>query len=932
MNLYNISKCWYEIIKKRILCGHYYFFKKSFLAPKIKLMKKIVLFLFLFISLYVNGQNIPPAIEWQNTIGGTMSDFLYSIQQTTDGGYIMGGRSVSDSSGDKTENSRGTADYWVLKTDASGNITNQRTIGGIATDKLYKVRQTADGGYILGGESDSDISGEKTENCMGGLDIWIIKLDSSLNIQWQNTFGGSSTDYFHSIEQTSDGNYIVSAFSSSPQSSDKHEDSIGGLDYWVIRLDEVGNIIWENTIGSSGDEYHTDINPTRDGGYIVGGRSDGSISGDKTENTNGDFDYWILKLDSSGVIEWQNSIGGINTEDLYAVFQTYDGGYVLGGQSRSGISGDKTESGHGSSDFWIVKTDSLGNPQWQNTVGGNDEEGLISLIQTTDSGFVMGGFSSSPISGDKTEHSNYRDFFIVKVDKNGVDEWQNTIWGNSEDWIQELQQTDDGYILGGYSGSNISGDKTEDCIGWFDYWIVKLTDTYNSISGKLFVDLNNNGVYDSGDHIISNRRLSETQTGRTTYCDQFGNYLLQVLNAGNFSVVPPTLNYYAPVPSVRNVTFANVHLTDTANDFAYQPAGVFNDLCITITPIQNFRPGFDASYIISYENLGTTTISPTIIFYPDSGLTFISSSISASSVSSDSVIWNLGAITPFQTLNITVTVNVDQSLPLGTVLNSGAVIEPVSGDANPSCNTSYVEAVVRGSFDPNQVIVDQHIVSVWDLVNPPYLEYTIYFQNTGTDTAFTVTILDSVDAAKLDLSTLEFIASSDPTNMRYKDWENNLEFKFQNILLPDSGINEPESHGFVKFRIKPKITLVVGDTILNSAAIYFDFNRPVHTNTEITSVILPVMIDMVDTKNTLTLFPNPVGSELSIVIHSSMHKIQLRVVNIMGEIVYSETISNNSESDLIKIDLSSLPEGVYILEADDSKGISHKKFVKKKFD
>ena len=890
-------------------------------------MKKIISILFLLLCLKSFGQQIPPAIQWQNTIGGSGTDALYSLEKTIDGGYILGGHSVSDSSGDKTENSRGTADYWVIKIDSSGNIVRQKTFGGADSDVLRKVRQTSDGGYILGGESDSNIGGEKTENSMGSTDNWIIKTDSLFNIQWQTTLGGTSVDYLQNIEQTSDGNYIVSGYSSSPPSIDKSENSMG-MDFWIIRLDESGNVIWENTIGGSGEEYHADIHPTRDGGYILGGRSDSNISGDKTENTNGNWDYWILKLDSSGNIQWQNSIGGSYVEDLYCVFQTFEGGYILGGVSRSGISGDKTEGTHGNLDYWVVKTDSIGNVEWQNTIGGNDEESLNSLVQTTDSGYVMGGFSSSPISGDKTEYSDYRDYFVVKLDKNGIDEWQNTIWGFSDDRLAQLQQTNDGYILGGTSASNISGDKTEDCVGWFDYWVVKLTDTYNSITGKLFIDLNNNGVYDTGDHIISNRRLSETQTGRTTYCDQFGNYLLQVLNAGNFSVVPPSVNYYSPVPAVHNVSFASVHLTDTANDFAYQPAGVFNDLCLTITPLQSFRPGFDASYMISYENIGTTTISPSVIFYPDSGLTYVSSSPISSSVTSDSVIWNLGALSPFQSGNITVTVNVDQTIALGSVMTSTAVIEPLQGDADPSCNTSNCDVIVRGSFDPNKVIVDKHIVSVWDLANPPYLEYTICFQNTGTDTAFAVTILDSIDVAKLDMSTLEFIASSDPLNMQYKDWENNLEFKFQNIILPDSGINEPESHGFVKFRIKPKSNLVVGDTILNLASIYFDFNRPIHTNIESTSIILPVMVEMVDPANTLMIYPNPAGSELNILFHSSGNKVQLRIINLMGETVYSNTVTNNTDNGVTKIDLKSLPEGVYILEADDAKIATHKKFVK----
>ncbi|MBL0137733.1 MAG: hypothetical protein IPP86_04285 [Bacteroidetes bacterium] len=128
-------------------------------------------------------------------------------------------------------------------------------------------------------------------------------------------------------------------------------------------------------------------------------------------------------------------------------------------------------------------------------------------------------------------------------------------------------------------------------------------------------------------------------------------------------------------------------------------------------------------------------------------------------------------MSPYQTGNITVTENVDPSIALGNVITSTAVIEPVQGDANPSCNTSICEVLVSGKFDPNKVIVDTHIISVLDLVNPPTWNTRSIFQNTGTDTAFNVIVLDSIDAAKLDLSTLEFIASSDPMNMQYKDWK-----------------------------------------------------------------------------------------------------------------------------------------------------------------
>ncbi|MDQ3049879.1 MAG: hypothetical protein M3Q95_03225 [Bacteroidota bacterium] len=224
------------------------------------------------------------------------TDELYSIAQTSDGGYICGGLSL--------------ADYWVVKLDALGNIQWQNTIGGNNIDWLYSIIPTSDGGYICGGYSDSNISGDKTENCQGIRDYWVVKLDSEGNIQWQNTIGGSLYDELMSIAQTTDGGYICGGWSNSNISGDKTENSEGWVDFWVIKLDSAVNIQWQNTIGGSGQDELYSIAQTSDGGYICGGLSSSNISGDKTENSQGSADYWVVKLDALGNIQWQNTIGG----------------------------------------------------------------------------------------------------------------------------------------------------------------------------------------------------------------------------------------------------------------------------------------------------------------------------------------------------------------------------------------------------------------------------------------------------------------------------------------------------------------------------------------------------------------------------------------------------------------------------------------------
>ncbi|MFI5218273.1 MAG: T9SS type A sorting domain-containing protein [Bacteroidia bacterium] len=460
-------------------------------------MKNIYKKIFLLIlnstfSIYNSFSQTAPAIEWQNTIGGSNADALYSLQQTNDGGYILGGLSMSNISGDKTENCFGTHDYWIVKVDDSGTVQWDKTIGGSDFDWITSIQQTFDSGYILGGSSESDISGNKTENNCGTTfnypDYWIVKTDSTGNIQWQNNIGGSSVDYLESIRQTAYGGYIFGGSSISQMSCDKTENSNGGYDYWIIKTDASGNIQWQNSIGGNQEDLCNSMQLTTDGGYILGGTSYSNISADKTENCNGDSDYWIVKLDSSGNIQWQNTIGGNKYDELYSLQQVDDGGYILGGYSESNISGDKMENcigGIGFGDFWIVKTDSVGNTQWQNTIGGSDLDELHSIQQTSDGGYIIGGFSLSNISGDKTENSNGgNDYWIVKLDSSGNIQWQNTIGGNSLDQFSSLQQASDGgYILGGTSYSNISGDKTENNIGNGDFWILKLfPDTITGIS------------------------------------------------------------------------------------------------------------------------------------------------------------------------------------------------------------------------------------------------------------------------------------------------------------------------------------------------------------------------------------------------------------------------------------------------------------------
>ncbi|WP_375434938.1 T9SS type A sorting domain-containing protein [uncultured Hymenobacter sp.] len=177
-----------------------------------------------------------PARQWDKTFGGTSDERLADAQQTSDGGYILGGHSTSNASGDKTQPSQGSADYWVVKLDASGTKQWDRTFGGNNFDHPNALQQTSDGGYILGGHSTSNASGDKTQPSQGGEDYWVVKLGADGTKQWDRSFGGSGADYATTLQQTSDGGYLLGGISNSGISGDKAQPSQGGEDYWVLKL------------------------------------------------------------------------------------------------------------------------------------------------------------------------------------------------------------------------------------------------------------------------------------------------------------------------------------------------------------------------------------------------------------------------------------------------------------------------------------------------------------------------------------------------------------------------------------------------------------------------------------------------------------------------------------------------------------------------
>ena len=426
----------------------------------------------------VNNKSLAqaPTIEWQKCLGGTSEDIAYSIQQTSDGGFIVAGETLSND-GDVSGN-HGGRDAWVVKLNSSGDIIWKKCLGGTDHDFAYSIQQTSDGGFIvagLTGSNDGDVSGNH-----GGSDAWVVKLNSSGEIEWQKCLGGTNYDFAYSIQQTSDGGFIVASITGSNDGdvSGNH----GGSDYWVVKLNSSGGIEWQKCLGGTNsdggifNDYIYSIQQTSDGGFIMACETmsnDGDVSGN-----HGSYDAWVVKLNSLGDIEWQKCLGGTNRDIANSIQQTSDGGFIVAG-STSSNDGD-VSGNHGYGDAWVVKLNSSGDIEWQKCLGGTNSDWAYSIQQTNDSGFIVAGYTHSN-NGDVSGNHGYYDYWVVKLNSSGDIEWQKCIGGTNYEFANSIQQTSDGgFIVAGETLSN-NGDVSGNH-GYSDAWVVKLTNEPDRIN------------------------------------------------------------------------------------------------------------------------------------------------------------------------------------------------------------------------------------------------------------------------------------------------------------------------------------------------------------------------------------------------------------------------------------------------------------------
>lgn len=432
------------------------------------------------------------------------------------------------------------------------------------------------------------------------------------------------------------------------------------------------------------------------------------------------------------------------------------------------------------------------------------------------------------------------------------------------------------------------------------------------VTGKVWNDDNNNGIQDGNESGVAGAVIRTAGAPWTAVSDANGDYqMFCALGTYTVEVIPPL--YYNQVYPSNPATYA---VTISSNQPVYNNA----DFGMNSVPVVDLgvyvsggpaRPGFTHSQQLLGGNIGTISSAPaTIKLVHDANLTFNSASVTPSNynAATRTLEWNVGVLNSGQSVPISINYTVAQSAPLNSVVINDAVIEPFANDADTVNNRDQFSRLVTGSYDPNDKTVVPAGQGPTGLIDPDQrLTYRIRFQNTGNDTAFTVRVVDEIDS-DLDISTFEMLGASHPWSIRVYD-NQRIEWRFDNILLVDSTTNEPESHGWIFFKISPKSNLPDGTGLLNRADIYFDFNPPILTNVTTNTIDYGIGKPDPKPKMEVSLSPNPFTEETLLKIEEYDGKpYDLQIYDIKGRLQMQQKELNQSQ---VIIPANGLAKGIY---------------------
>lgn len=415
-------------------------------------------------------RTITGEITQVNTYGGANNDSGQSVVATADGGYAVLGYTQSND-GDITDKQDESFDYWVLKFNAEDQFQWQKTYGGSDDDRGKTIIQTNDGGYAILGYSFST-DGDVTTN-EGLQDYWLAKLDANGTIVWQKSFGYQGADSGTTLIQTNDQGFLITGVldvtaSNGEGNTSRNSQRHAGGDYWALKLDNSGNLQWSRYFGGNFTDTPTGIVQTNDNGFIIAGGSD---SDDTDISSNiGTYDFWVIRISSSGDLIWEKSFGGTQIDEARALVKTNDGNFIIAGDTRS--NDNHVSNNKGAADLWLIKITPNGDLIWEKTIGGTSFDVSRAMVTSQNNGFILSGSSRSN-DIDVAVNKGQNDAWILKVNNNGNLEWEATAGGSNIDFSYGVAELNDGTIIAVGDTTSNDGDITQNK-GFTDLLLIKI--------------------------------------------------------------------------------------------------------------------------------------------------------------------------------------------------------------------------------------------------------------------------------------------------------------------------------------------------------------------------------------------------------------------------------------------------------------------------
>ncbi|MGM0649129.1 MAG: DUF7619 domain-containing protein [Bacteroidota bacterium] len=758
-----------------------------------------LLIIIFFIAMNLIAQ---PTVQFTKTYGGAQSDYLNTVRQMPDNGYIIAGATRSFGHGNN--------DIYLVRTDVYGDTLWTNTFGGDDYDRTSwsmnnSLQITSDGGFIIVGETRS----------FGGSDsdVYMVKTDANGNLQWQKHFGGNSKDYANAVQQTSDGGYIITALSFS--FADRYND------VWLIKTDSQGNLEWQKNYDMNGWEEPYCVRQTDDKGYLITGITHPNV--------------FLMKTDSLGQEEWNKQLfGGMG----YSFEPTTDGGYIVCGRTWT--------------DAFLAKTNELGDTLWTKKYPGPGANFTYSVTETNDGGYMAVG---------ETNASGSWDAYFIRTDEYGDTLWTHTMGGPGNEWLQSVQTTSDGgYATVGLTSSYGAGQN--------DGWLIKFKELRKKgfISGRIYRDNDDNCVYETGTDGILNGQMVKAEPGPYyVFTNSEGKYKFEV-EPDQYTISPAKIpNALFDFQDCQDSTSYNFTVTAggivSDNDFALglkDPPVCESNVNIVSSPflqgpctsplsLSSPCPGYLHRYCFTITNTGTATIGPGSYVQVDldPNMTFVeevsntcSGDLTVDFSDPTTPVWNVdnASVLNDNGDSCDVCFNVDVAFPISLSGYSS------TANFNAICGNDYhvsgdvAEEDDACACDPNDKLVSPKGCGPYgNIARNESVTYHIRFQNIGTGPAHDIVIRDTIDT-DFDISTLNILHSSHNITGLQVNPDNELVISFQGIELPDSVSDPQGSKGNVILELMPLSDLPNGTELKNRAAIYFDTNLPVLTNTTLNTV------------------------------------------------------------------------------------------------